>query len=72
MVKWAATSLLQACASRARDLLPAQHLGGPWAVGADEDNGNRPLTAREVKQLLVPLVRLRQACCHPQARVLRS
>lgn len=27
---------------------------------------DRPLTAREVKQLMVPLIRLRQACCHPQ------
>ena len=28
----------------------------------------RRLTPREEKQLLLPLVRLRQACCHPQVR----
>lgn len=28
----------------------------------------RRLTPREEKQLLLPLLRLRQACCHPQVR----
>lgn len=36
------------------------------AEGAEEDS-LRPLTTREEKKLLGPLLRLRQACCHPQA-----
>ncbi len=28
--------------------------------------GDRQLTVREEKKLLAPLLRLRQACCHPQ------
>ncbi len=37
-------------------------------VGAADGDTDRPLTQRETKQLMVPLIRLRQACCHPQAR----
>ena len=75
---------LQACASKARDLLPpVQHLSGPQLCSAAQGTAgsaaegkaaaaaDRPMTAREVKQLLVPLVRLRQACCHPQVRLSR-
>lgn len=34
--------------------------------GELEQAAQRRLTAREEKQLLLPLLRLRQACCHPQ------
>jgi len=37
-------------------------------AGELEQAAARRLTPREEKRLLVPLLRLRQACCHPQAR----
>ncbi|KAK9810177.1 hypothetical protein WJX72_006177 [[Myrmecia] bisecta] len=36
------------------------------AASRDAPAANRRLTAREEKKLLLPLLRLRQACCHPQ------
>ena len=50
------------CANKARDVLPPALL-----AGAATDDADRPLTHRETKQLMMPLIRLRQACCHPQA-----
>jgi len=44
---------------------PPVDLEGP---GELEVAAARRLTPREEKRLLVPLLRLRQACCHPQAR----
>ena len=39
----------------------------PLLQGADmPHSANRTLTADECKKLWVPLLRLRQACCHPQ------
>ena len=38
--------------------------------GSANGDADRPLTLRETKQLMVPLIRLRQACCHPQASAL--
>lgn len=52
----------QVCANKARDVLPPALL-----AGAATDDADRPLTHRETKQLMLPLIRLRQACCHPQA-----
>eukprot|EP00887_Chlorella_sp_A99_P002685 scaffold6.g2685.t1 len=37
------------------------------AAAAAAQFENRPLTEREEQRLLQPLLRLRQACCHPQA-----
>jgi len=53
------------CANKARDVLPPALL-----AGAAHGDADRPLTLRETKQLMVPLIRLRQACCHPQAGAL--
>ena len=53
----------QVCSNKARDVLPRELL-----TGAADGDADRPLTQRETKQLMVPLIRLRQACCHPQAR----
>ena len=63
------TCTVQACASKARELLPAAVVNGSRSEAADARDIDRPLTAREAKALLVPLVRLRQACCHPQVRL---
>ena len=54
------------CTSRASFTINPQLLsqaaqGGPGGVV-----GHRRLTAAEEKKLLFPLLRLRQACCHPQ------
>lgn len=38
------------------------------SAAAAADDVNRPLTEAEQKKLLLPLLRLRQAACHPQAR----
>ena len=59
----AATLHAQICANKARDVLPRELL-----AGAADGDADRPLTQRETKQLMMPLIRLRQACCHPQAR----
>ena len=58
------------CTSRASSTIPPQLLsqaaqGGPGGVV-----GHRRLTAAEEKKLLFPLLRLRQACCHPQVPLL--
>lgn len=49
------------CASDATRALPE----AARAPGGAED---RTLSTAEVKRVLVPLLKLRQACCHPQAR----
>ncbi len=36
------------------------------AAGEDTPEGARRLTKKEEKSILHPLLRLRQACCHPQ------
>ncbi|KAK9844148.1 hypothetical protein WJX81_006007 [Elliptochloris bilobata] len=61
----------QACAASARAMLPARLLaaaaaGGPTGAPPAPESAQRRLTPREEKQLLLPLLRLRQACCHPQ------
>ena len=38
------------------------------AAGEDTPEGARRLTKKEEKSILHPLLRLRQACCHPQVR----
>jgi hypothetical protein len=52
---------VQECISKARSLLPLEVL-----ADAEAGAGDRLLTAREQSKLLLPLLRLRQACCHPQ------
>ncbi|KAK9861981.1 hypothetical protein WJX84_009317 [Apatococcus fuscideae] len=52
----------QACAAKARQVLGQVLAGGASAPA-------RRLTANEEKRLLLPLLRLRQACCHPQVGV---
>ncbi|KFM22757.1 E3 ubiquitin-protein ligase SHPRH [Auxenochlorella protothecoides] len=49
------------CLQRARGALPRAALE-PGGSGPED----RLLTAREEKRVLLPLLRLRQACCHPQ------
>ena len=41
---------------------------GAQGEGDLQEAAARRLTPREEKQLLLPLLRLRQACCHPQVR----
>lgn len=55
------------CVAAARAALPAGLLAatGEAGGGGFED---RPLTHAEEHKLLDKLLRLRQACCHPQAR----
>lgn len=52
------------CTSRASSTLPSQLLS--QAAQGLAGVGRRRLTAAEEKKLLFPLLRLRQACCHPQ------
>ncbi|GBF99704.1 hypothetical protein Rsub_12416 [Raphidocelis subcapitata] len=69
------------CAANARRALPERALalasaedaarrasgaGGSAAPPAPDPLLDRPLTHSEQKKLLLPLLRLRQACCHPQ------
>jgi hypothetical protein len=56
---------LQSCATNARAVLPAALLAALAAGEASEEAG-RKLDQREEARLLPPLLRLRQACCHPQ------
>lgn len=61
----------QSCAAEARDVLSAdlraaidaEQRGAPGGGAAQ-----RRLTRDEERQLLPRLLRLRQACCHPQVR----
>ncbi len=55
----------QDCASKARAVLPAELLAALEA-GRAGDEAFRRLTRAEEKSLLGNLLRLRQACCHPQ------
>ena len=52
------------CTSRASSTLPPELLS--QAAQGLAGVGRRRLTAAEEKKLLFPLLRLRQACCHPQ------
>lgn len=52
------------CSSRASSTLPPQLLS--QAAQGLAGVGRRRLTPAEEKKLLFPLLRLRQACCHPQ------
>jgi len=64
------------CAANARRALPDRALalasaesgraGSGASGGADDPVLDRLLTHSEQKKLLLPLLRLRQACCHPQ------
>lgn len=55
------------CIAKARQALsPALLLAAIEADEKYEKFEDRPLTRREEKALLNPLLRLRQACCHPQ------
>ena len=67
---------MQECSNTARMRLPqdvltalratSHQLQGSASQLAQSVPGDRPLTQDEVKKLWVPLLRLRQACCHPQ------
>ena len=56
----------QECVSRASAVLPSQALAQAQGQGAVQEDAQRRLLPREEKRLLLPLLRLRQACCHPQ------
>jgi len=49
------------CASHTMQRATRAHTG----VGGETEL-DRPLTQQETKKLMLPLLRLRQACCHPQ------
>ena len=57
--------MVQSCAANARHVLPAGLLAA-LAAGGDSPEAGRRLSHSEEKSLLPPLLRLRQACCHPQ------
>jgi len=58
---------VQGCAAEVSRLLP-DTLKDALAAGEDTKQGARRLTEKEQKRILHPLLRLRQACCHPQVR----
>jgi len=61
------TYALQVCYAQAKSVMDKT---GSWVEGGGEDNpavGSQQL-AREERDLLLPLLRLRQACCHLQVR----
>ena len=60
----------QNCAAKARAVLPTELLTALEA-GRAGDEAFRRLTRAEEKSLLGSLLRLRQACCHPQVSPLR-
>ena len=55
----------QDCLAKARSAISGQALSAV-AGGSDPSAAARRLTPAEEKKLLHPLLRLRQACCHPQ------
>ena len=51
-----------------QSLKSLKSLQAALSAGEDTREGRRRLTKVEEKKILAPLLRLRQACCHPQAR----
>ena len=58
---------VQGCAAAVTRMIPKE-LQKALAAGEDTPEGARRLTKKEEKSILHPLLRLRQACCHPQVR----
>ena len=58
---------VQRCAAEVSRAVP-KSLQEALSAGEDTREGRRRLTKVEQKKILAPLLRLRQACCHPQAR----
>ena len=60
---------VQRCAAEVSRAVP-KSLQAALSAGEDTREGRRRLTKVEEKRILAPLLRLRQACCHPQVRSL--
>ena len=60
---------VQRCAAEVSRAVP-KSLQEALSAGEDTREGRRRLTKVEEKKILAPLLRLRQACCHPQVRSL--
>ncbi len=58
---------MQGCAAAVTRVI-SKELQKALAAGEDTPEGARRLTKKEEKSILHPLLRLRQACCHPQVR----
>ena len=58
---------MQGCAAAVSRVI-SKDLQRALAGGEDTPEGARRLTKKEEKSILHPLLRLRQACCHPQVR----
>ena len=61
------TAPMQGCAAAVTRVI-SKELQKALAAGEDTPEGARRLTKKEEKSILHPLLRLRQACCHPQVR----
>ena len=61
------SAIVQGCAAAVTRMIPKE-LQKALAAGEDTPEGARRLTKKEEKSILHPLLRLRQACCHPQVR----
>ena len=58
---------MQGCAADVSRVI-SKDLQRALAAGEDTPEGSRRLNKKEEKNILRPLLRLRQACCHPQVR----